>query len=280
MQELISHGHSVVGLARSEEAEQKLIDAGADVVRGELEDLEVLKIASLSAEGTIHLGFSSYDNYEKSLQIDRDLITTICDAYIGTYKLFINTSGTLTLAGDGSITAKLDEDQDPSPEGMFSGRGFSELLARSYIAKGVTTLTIRLSEVHGKGDRSYIPTLMDIARKSGYSGYPVGSNVWPAVHRLDVATLYRLAAESPSTGLILHAVAEESVLMKDIAEAIATNLNVPTRPILVDDLASEIDPFYGPSIALNNCVSADKTKRITGWKPSHVGLWEDIINNY
>lgn len=280
VKELISHGHSVIGLARSDESQAKLTAAGADFVRGDLEDKEALIKGASAADGTLHLGFihDFSAGFDKSIAVDAEAIKTICDSYVGTGKFFVNTSGLFTVAH----VHNASESTTPATEGSFSGRGRNEILGLSYADKDVRSIAIRLSPtVHGKGDKGFIPTILGIAQKNGYSGYiEDGSSHWPAVHRLDAAVLFRLAAEKVPAGTVLHGAAESGVCTKDIASAIGKNLGIPVKSVSKDDATTVFGPFFGMLWGSDCVSSAEQTKKITGWNPVQPTLVDDVIENY
>ncbi|EGV61885.1 hypothetical protein PSN45_000579 [Yamadazyma tenuis] len=282
VEQLISKGHSVVGLARSDTSAEKLETAGAKVVRGELTDIDVLVDAAKSADGTMHLGFiHDFANISKSMVLDRQIVTSICEAYKGTDKFFINTSGTLFLHGPG-----LNDEDTPIPEVPLLPdmvvRTETESQLLSYADKGFRVISIRCPPtVHGEGDGGFIPIIYGMFKNQGASFYPdSGENVWPAVHRADAAKLYVLAAEKAPTGSILHAVAEQGIPIKSIAEAMAKKSGFEAKSVSKDELKEKLGFFFGFVFASNNYVSSEKTKKITGWAPTEATLLEDITNNY
>ena len=269
--ELISANHEVVGLARSDEAEAKLIALGAEVHRGSLEDIESLRRATEASDGVIHLGFvHDISNYAKSSETDRRAIETIGEALGGTVKPFIVTSGTMCLAD----TELATEESTTIYECI---RTPSERLALALADKGVRVSVIRLPPlVHGEGDNGFVPRLIKFAKDSGASGYSGdGTNAWPSVHRLDAARLYRLALEKAPAGSKLHAVAEEGVLVREIAEVIGRRLGmeVVSKP-------TEHFGFVGLIIARNNRTSSAITKLLLDWVPTERGILADIEAHY
>ncbi|EGV65456.1 hypothetical protein PSN45_002365 [Yamadazyma tenuis] len=281
VKELVAHGHKVTGLARSDESAEKLIAVGATYVKGELTDTDIVVDAAKTADGTVHLGLV-YDaqNPKRREAVDRHIIGAICDAYIGTGKPFIATGGTLFVVND----TKVDEDfqQDFKKIQFAEGRASNELFALSYASKGVRSMSVRLSpSVHDIGDIGFIPTLIEMSKKNGYVYYPgTGENVWPAVHRQDAAVLYRLALEGAPAGSILHGVGEEGIPVKTIAEALSKKLGLTKCSVPAAELPEKLGPRFGVIFALNNPTSNAKTKTITGWKPTEIGLIEDILENY
>ncbi|SCU99523.1 LAFA_0G24564g1_1 [Lachancea sp. 'fantastica'] len=219
--ELIESGHKVVALARSDQAEQKIqkLSSDIEIVRGSLQDLEVLEKAAAASDGVIHLGFlHDFSKFEEACLVDRKATVAMLEALKGTNKPYVQTTGTLMFAPGVLAT----ETTDKSGSGLGSLRSETEDIVLSYKDKGVRALEVRLSPtVHGKGDQGFIPALIQIAKKSGKSGYiGDGSNVWPAVSRWDAGCLFRLVLEKGRAGAVYHAVAEEGVKTRDIAEAI------------------------------------------------------------
>lgn len=220
--ELISAGHQVVGLARSNESAKKIHDTGATVLMGDLTDVEVLKQGALNADGVIHTGFfHDFAQYEKAAAIDQNAINTMGEVLIGTDKPLVVSAGILGLPlHDGFVTEE--------SVAKYSIR-FSEAAALALAEKGVNASVVRLSpSVHDKGDHGFIRFIIAQARKHGVSAYPGnGANRWPAVHRLDAARLFRLAAEKAAKGALYNAVGDTGIEIKRVAELIGENLNLP-----------------------------------------------------
>lgn len=225
VQELIGAGHHVLGLARSEASAQKLIDAGAEVHRGDLEDLDSLRSGATSADGVIHAGFiHDFTRFAEVCQVDKTAIETIGNVLAGTDRPFIVTSGT-ALVSPGTLAT-----EDIIPAFNPAWPRASEQAADAVVASGVRAASIRLSpSVHGTDDKhGFIPILVNIAKEKGVSAYiGDGQNRWNAVHRLDAARLFRLALEHAAPKARFHAAAEEAITVKEIAEAIGEKLNLP-----------------------------------------------------
>ncbi|WP_231489719.1 SDR family oxidoreductase [Pedobacter sp. Leaf170] len=273
VQELLNNGHQVLGLARSEESVNKLIEAGAAAHRGDLTDFESLKSGVSHSDAVIHLGFvHDFTRFEEMCKLDGQVIEAIGKALEGTEKPFLITSGTALFSKQG-VTVETDRSVNPHP------RIATENAADSLAAKGVKVAVIRLSpSVHGKGDViGFVPTLIRIAKEKGISAIiHKGHNFWPAVHKLDAAKLYRLALEKPfESGTRYHAVGEQGIQLKDISTEIAEKLGLPVVS-LTEQEAAEHFGWFTHFVQLNNLTSSEQTKAALGWKPQHPTLMEDL----
>ncbi|RZK56189.1 MAG: SDR family oxidoreductase [Pedobacter sp.] len=273
IQELLKNGHEVLGLARSEESANKLIAAGAEVHRGDLNNFQSLKSGAEVSDAVIHLGFvHDFTRFEEMCELDGKVIEMIGEALLETDKPFLITSGTALFSKEG-LTIESDRSVNPHP------RIATENAADAVAAKGVKVAVIRLSpSVHGKGDIiGFVPTLIRIAKEKGKSAITNdGLNFWPAVHKLDTARLYRLALEKPfESGTRYHAVGEQGILFKDIAELIADRLQVPVVS-LTNDEAVENFGWFAHFAKLNNLTSSKETRTTLGWEPQHPTLMEDL----
>jgi len=267
--ELLRAGHQVVGLARSDTSAAAVKAAGADVQRGDLADLDVLTRGASSADGVIHLGFiHDFANYAKSAETDRAAIQTMAAALAASNRPLVVTSGTLGAGAPGTIGTE-DDPGDAS-------RRFSES-ALDAAPHGVRGVVVRLSPtVHGNGDHGFVPQLIQIAREKGISGYPgEGTNRWSAVHRQDAATLFRLGIEAAPSGARLHAAADEAVFSRRIAEAIGTKLGVPVRSIPPERVTEHFG-WIGAFFSIDKPASSAKTRGLVGWKPTQIGLIQDL----
>ncbi|GAB4006008.1 SDR family oxidoreductase [Spirosoma migulaei] len=272
VQELMGAGHQVVGLARSESAAKALIEAGADVHWGDLEDLDSLRSGATGSDGVIHAGFiHDFTRFKEVCELDRLAIEAIGEALVGSDRPFIVTSGT-ALVSPGRLGT---EDMIPTPG---AHPRLSEEAADAVAARGVRVSVIRLSpSVHGEGDHhGFVPMLINIAREQGVSGYiGDGLNRWNAVHRLDAVHLYRLALENAATGARFHAVAEESIAFKTIAETIGKHLNIPVVPIAPEAAAANFGWFTG--FAGLDCPASSKlTQERLNWHPTQSTLLADM----
>jgi nucleoside-diphosphate-sugar epimerase len=270
--ELLGAGHQVVGLARSDSAAAAVEALGADVLRGELDDLESLRAGAATSDGVVHLGYShDFSNMEKAAQMDVLAIETIGSTLEGTGRPLLIASGTLGLA-----VGRPGTEQD-SPDPSMHPRIANANLALSYADRGVRSLVVRFPPtVHGYGDHGFIATLVGIAREKGVSGYvDDGANCWSAVHRTDAAELVRLALQDAPAGSVLHSVAEEGVSTRLIADAIGRGLDMPVASIPSAealDHFSWLGRFFGADARASNRL----TRELLGWEPTHQGLLDDL----
>lgn len=277
--ELAESGHEVVGLARSDASASKIKSLGCNVsvIRGTLEDLEVLKKGATECDGVIHLGFvHDFDNYDKCCEIDRRACVAMLDTLIGTQKPFIFTNGTFALS-----EGKLAFEKDRRDQHIHNLRGINEEIVLAYKSRGVKVMGTRLAPtVHGKGDTTFIPMLIQIAKTSGKSAYiGNGQNLWAAVHRLDVANLYTLILEKGCTGSIYHGVAEQGIQTKDIANTIGEILSVPVVAVPQENAEQHFGSLTY-FFARDGPVSNEHTCRELAWKPCNLGLILDMEQNY
>ena len=226
VQELIHVGHKVLGLTRSDAGAEVLIAAGAEAHRGDLENLESLRRGAASADAVIHTAFNhDFSKYVANCESDRQVIEALGNVLAGSRRLLIVTSGTGVL---NSEPGALATENDPPPSSKEVPRAASEEAADSVATRGVRTAIVRLPQVHDTVKQGLVSYAIRVAREKGVSAYVgEGLNRWPAAHRLDTARLYRLALENANPGERFHAVAEEGVPMRDIAEAIGRGLKVP-----------------------------------------------------
>lgn len=277
VQELLAHGHEVLGLARSEDSVKKLMAAGAKAFRGDLNDFDSLKSGAIASDAVIHLGFvHDFTKFEEMCKLDGKVIEAIGEALLGTNKLFLITSGTALFSKNGITTEKDFSANHPHP------RIATENAADAVAAKGIKVAVVRLSpSVHGKGDKiGFVPTSIHIAKEKGKAAIiNDGSNFWPAVHVLDAAKLYRLALEKPFiSGTRYHAVAEQGVPFKNIATFIAEKLQVPVVSLTKDEAAQHFG-WFAHFAQLNNLTSSEITQTMLGWNPQHPTLMEDLQND-
>jgi nucleoside-diphosphate-sugar epimerase len=268
--ELIGAGHQVLGLARSDSSAAAIAAAGAEVLRGDLDDLDALSAGAASCDGVIHLAFiHDFTRFEASVQADARAIEAMGAALEGSGKALVITAGTAALPG--RVTTERDES---APGSLAADRAANARAALAMAARGVRSSVVGLPRtVHGEGDHhGFIARMVDIARDKGVSGYPGdGSSRWPAVHVLDAAHLFRLAVEQAPAGSMLHAVGDEGVPVRDIAGVIGRHLNLP-----VASLPAEEFGFLGHILAVDQPASSALTRELLRWRPVQPGLLEDL----
>lgn len=277
--ELLGAGHQVTGLARSDASAEALRTAGADILRGSLEDVDELAAGASGADGVIHLAFiHDFTDYQAAAAADLRAVEAMGAALADSGKPFVNTSGTTMLAFGG--TGALGTEQSPvDPSGP---RVASEIATIALGDRGVRSAVVRLAPtVHGPTDyHGFVPRLIANARATGRSLYVGdGLNRWPAVHNLDAAHLYRLALESAPAGSRLHGAAEEGIAFRDIAQAIGDHLGVPTEGVTPEQALAELG-FVGAIAALDNPTSSELTRNVLDWRPTHPGLLDDLKSGH
>jgi nucleoside-diphosphate-sugar epimerase len=268
--ELIGGGHQVLGLARSDAAAASLTAAGADIQRGSLDDLESLRKGADAADAVIHAGFiHDFANYAAAAETDRRAIETIGVILAGSGRQFIVTSGT-ALTVPGRVATENDAANSTFPRK-------SEEAAASATAGGSHVSVLRLPpSVHGAGDHGFVPLLIRLAREKGVSAYVgQGLNRWPAVHRLDAARLYRLALEKSPMAPRYHAVADEGVAFREIAQVIGRRLNVPVVSQSSEEAAEHFG-WFAHFAALDCPATSTQTQEQLGWRPAQASLIPDI----
>ena len=282
--ELIGAGHQVVGLARSDASAAALTAAGAEVHRGTLDDLDGLRAAADASDGVIHLAFKHdlafSGDFQGAADADRRAVETFGEALAGSGRPFVLASGLLGLTPGRVATERDGHEADPALAAHGTGpqtRHATAELVLSFAARGVRSSIMRLPPTnHGDGANGCMATLVSIARDKGVSGYiGDGTNRWPAVHRLDSALLFRLAVEKAPAGSTLHAVADEGVPVRDIAEVIGRQLNVPVVSIAPEDAPGHFTWLAG-FLGLDSPASSALTRELMGWQPVHPGLIEDL----
>jgi nucleoside-diphosphate-sugar epimerase len=273
--ELIGAGHQVLGLARSDAGAQTLAATGAQVQRGDLEDLESLRSGAAASDAVIHTAFRhDWTRFAESCELDKRAIETIGAVLQGSSRPFIVTSGV------GVAPGRAATEDDPPLSSPLLPR-VSEATAVALMERGVHASVMRLPQVHDTVKQGLITPLIAIARAKGVSAYVGdGHNRWPAAHVADVAPLYRLALEKGSKGGRYHAVAEEGVALKDIATAIGRGLKVPVISISQEQ-AQEHFGFLGFFAGRDAHTSSAKTREKLGWNPTGPDLLTDLANmNY
>jgi nucleoside-diphosphate-sugar epimerase len=270
--ELLDSGHQVVGLARSDSAATAVAALGAEVLRGDLEDLDSLRAGASASDGVVHLGYNhDFSRMEQAAKTDLKAIEVIGAALEGTDRPLLIASGTLGLA-PGRVGTEHDR-----PDASMHPRIANAETALSFADHGVRSLIVRFAPtVHGAGDHGFMATLVGIARDKGVSAYiGEGANRWPAVHRLDAGHLVRLAVLNAPAGSVLHAVAEEGVSTRVIAEAIGRGLDLPVVSIPSEEAVdhfSWLGRFFGADAPASNTV----TRELLGWQPTRAGLIADL----
>jgi nucleoside-diphosphate-sugar epimerase len=271
--ELLDAGHEVVGLARSDRSAEALKAAGAEVHRGDLTDLDSLRRGAEAADGVAHLAFiHDFTNLTASGEADLEAVRAIGEVLEGSGKPFVVTSGLLTAPG------RLGTEEDPAdPASPAKHRHASESATLALAERGVRSSVLRLPpSVHGEGDAGFVPMFIDFAREKGVSGMVGdGSNRWAAVHRLDAARLFRLALEAAPAGVRLHAIGDEGVPFREIAETIGRGLDVPVVNVAPEE-ATDHFGWLGRFAAIDMRASGARTQKLLGWRPEHSALIPDL----
>jgi nucleoside-diphosphate-sugar epimerase len=272
--ELLAVGHEVTGLARSDASAAALEAKGGHVRRGDLDDLDSIRVGAQDAEAVIHLANKhDWSNPAASNAAERAAVQTIGDALVGTGRPFLLASGVAALT-QGRPAAE----DDASPfHGPDSPRGGSENLALEFAGRGVHTVSLRFAPtVHGAGDHGFIATIAAIARQKGVSGYPGdGTNRWAAVHRVDAARLVTLGLHKAPAGACLHAVAEEGVPTREIAQAIGRAFDLPVTSIAADDVQDHFG-WIGTFFSMDLSATSTATRELLGWTPTGPTLIQDL----
>jgi len=272
VKELLDAGHQLLGMARSDAGAESLAAAGAEVHRGDLEDLNSLRSGATASDAVIHTAFRhDWSRFAENCALDQRAIEAMGSVLEGSDRPLIVTGGLAVLA-KGEVAT---EDDPPVPVSDSYPRA-SEATAAALQARGVNTAVVRLPQVHDTEKQGLVSYLIGVARQKGVSAYVgEGQNRWAAVHRLDAARLYRLALEKGVAGARYHAVAEEGVPLKEIATAIGEGLHVPVQSISQEQ-AQEHFGFLGQFTAMDLRGSSVKTREVLGWKPTGPGLSADL----
>jgi nucleoside-diphosphate-sugar epimerase len=282
--ELIDAGHQVVGLARSDASAGVLTESGAEVVRGTVDDLDVLRDAAVASDGVIHLAFKHdiafSGGFEDAADADRRAIDTFGEVLAGSDRPFLIASGTLGLA-PGRVATERDG-QESGPVGAHLAGGPAKRMANAQATvaladRGIRSSVVRLPPtVHGDGDHGFIAGVVAIAREKGVSGYiGDGANRWSAVHRSDAAHLFRLALESAPAGSTLHAVSDEGVPIRAVAEVIGRHLGLPAASVSAADAPGHFS-WLADFLGMDSPASSAHTRELLGWQPARPGLIDDL----
>jgi nucleoside-diphosphate-sugar epimerase len=271
--ELINAGHQVLGLTRSDAGAQALLAAGAEVHRGSLEDPESLSSGAAESDGVIHTAFDhDFSRFVANCEKDRRAIEALGAALKGSHRPLLITSGT----GMGQT-----ERGEPATEDKFNPshpnpRAASELAGTALLAAGVNVSVVRLPQVHDRFKQGLITPAIAVARQKGVSAYVGdGLNRWPAAHVTDTARLYRLALEKQEAGARYHAVAEEGIPARDIAEVIARGLKIPAVALSPEEAAGHFG-WLAAFVGLDIPASSAQTRQRLGWHPTGPGMMADL----
>jgi nucleoside-diphosphate-sugar epimerase len=272
VKELLASRHQVLGLTRSESGAKALTTAGAKVQPGSLEDLESLRSGAAASDAVIHLAFiHDFSNFKENCEIDQRAIEALGAELSGSDRPLIVASGTAGLAGTGQVAT---EETVLPPDFPFPR--VSEQTALAFISKGVRASVMRLPQIHDTVKQGLVSYLITLAREKGVSAYVGGgSNRWAAAHVSDVARLYKLVVEKSESGAKYHAVAEEGVAIKDIAEAIGNGLKVPVKSLSQEEGQAHFG-WLGLFASHDLQASSALTRKRFGWNPTGPGLIADL----
>jgi nucleoside-diphosphate-sugar epimerase len=275
--ELLAADHEVLGLARSDASAQAVAAAGAEVRRGDIGDLDVLRAAAAESDGVVHLAFrhdiAFTGDFETAVTSDLAAIEALSEALAGTDRPLAVASGVAGLKPGTLATERDMGEPSPGP----GGRVLNERAALALAERGVRSMSVRFAPtVHGDGDHGFIAMVVAADRAAGSSAcIDDGINRWPAVHRSDAARLVRLGIEGAPAGSVLHAVGEEGIAIHDVAEAIGRRLYLPVTSITAEQADAHFG-FLARFLALDMPVSSALTQELLGWQPTHHGLIEDL----
>jgi nucleoside-diphosphate-sugar epimerase len=281
--ELLRAGHQVVGLARSDDSATALAAAGAEVRRGSLDDLETLRDEAAKSDGVIHLAFKHdiafTGDFQGAADADRRAVEVFGDALAGSDRPLVIASGMLWVA-PGRLATERDGHQRDTAAALGDGprtRSQTSELVLGFADRGIRSSVLRLPPtVHGDGDHGFIATIVGIARNTGVSAYiGDGGNRWPAVHRLDAARLLHRALKAAPAGSTLHAVADEGVPARDIAELIGRKLGIPVASIPREEAAAHFT-WLADFLGVDAPATSVLTRDLLDWQPMQPGLIEDL----
>jgi nucleoside-diphosphate-sugar epimerase len=270
VRELIAAGHRVTGLARNDAGGAALVAMGAEVHRGSLEDHASLHSGAAASNGVLHLAFNhDFSKFADNCEFDRRAILALGEALKGSDRPLIVTGGVALLA-PGRLATEDDASARRFPR-------VSEAVAEDLAAQGLRTAVVRLPpSTHGEGDHGFVPILINLAREKGVAAYiGDGTNRWPAAHRIDAARVYRLALEQGATAQRYHAIAEEGVPFKAIAEVIGRRLGVPVVSKSPEEAPAHFG-WFAQFAGVDVPTSSAKTRALLGWEPKEKGLIEDL----
>jgi len=276
--ELRANGHTVAGLARSDEAAATLAAWGVETCRGDVTELDRLAEFARASEGVIHCAFGhDFSRYAEMGENDLRAVNALAGALAGSGKPLVVTSG-MTASTPGRAATEADP---ANTEGMGSVRGRPEVAALAAAARGVRSVVVRLPpSVHDVARQGLASHLIDLARETGVSCYiGEGANRWPAVHRRDAARLFVLGLERGAPGQRLHAVAEEGIPLRAIAEAIGAGLGVPVRSVSPSEAASHF-AWRAPFALIDAPATSTITRESMGWQPREPGLLDGLAGRY
>jgi len=280
VKELIEAGHQVRGLTRSDAGVEQLKAIGAEVLRGDFTDLDCLRRGAIGMDAVVNLAFN-HDDMSKFAQSAKDEIQAIeaMGSVLEPGKLLVVTSGIGITAGAPGQVRQARKETDPPAESQAMPRR-PEQAAQAVAAKGVNVAIVRLPQVHDTRKQGLVTWVIKIAREKGVAAYVGdGANRWAAAPLKDVAHLYYLAVEKTGPGVTTyHAVQEEGVSLRDIAETIAKGLNVPPVSIPAEKAAEHFGPFFGHAVAMDMPAVNEWTRKTLGWDPTGPGLIEDLQN--
>lgn len=274
--ELQQAGHEVIGLTRSDASAAALEAAGAGVHRGDIEDLDSLRAGATKADGVVHCAFNhDFSRFQASCAHDALVIEALADPLVGSDRPLVITSGIGVLPTGGLLTEDVLAPSGPTAH----PRTATEHAAAAAVARGVKVSVIRLPpSTHGQGDHGFVPMLIGIAREKGVSAHVGdGANHWPAVHRFDAARLYRLALEKGAADARYHAVAEQGIAFREIADAIGKGLGLPVESRSGEAVAGHFG-WFSHFAAMNVAASSEWTRKELGWAPTGPGLIEDMAS--
>jgi len=275
VQELLSAGHQVLGMVRSDSAAENITALGAEAHHGNLDDIESIKSGAAVCDAVIHTAFNhDFSKFKDNCETDRRVIEALGSVLAGTARPLVVTSGIGLLNG---FNRPVTEDDVPTAGSAVIPRMASEEAAHAATDLGVDTYIMRLPPtVHGEGDHGFVPLVIGIARDKGVSAYiGEGHNRWSAVHRFDAAVLYRLIIEQRPALKVYHAVAEEGIAFREIATTIGEGLQLPTVSKSADEAPAHFG-WFTHFAGLDCLASGAKSRAVTGWQPKQTGLIHDL----